>query len=462
LPVVPEKNIVILGGGLSGLSAARRLLDHGYCVTLVEKRPFLGGRAFSFRDGQEGVEVDNGQHVFLGCCAYYLDFLDAIGATDKTYMQPRLRTEVVLNGKSGVLSSTPMLGRLHLLTSFIRYPHLGLADKLRVLYGLLSIKLTDRTKRKSALDEESCDSWLRRHHQTDRAIANLWNLFILPALNDDVRDVSADMALMVFQESLLKRPSDAAIGMAKVGLTSLNGEPAQRFIEERGGELIVGKPARSLNVENGRVSGVELSDGTVLRADAYVSALQYGVLLQLLPDEVAADPFFSRASSLSSSPILGIHIWYDRRIMDQDFVSFLDSSVQWVFNKSLIQGADARGGQYVCISVSGAWRYIDMPKAELKELFIQEMATLFPQARQARVERCLVVKESEATFRSAPGSAKHRLPQTTPIPNLFLAGEWTDTGWPSTMEGAVRSGVFAADAVAERFQREAGVEYGDL
>ena len=446
---LPLKTVVVLGGGLAGLSAARRLLDHGFQVTLVEKRPFLGGRAFSFRDGSEGVEVDNGQHVFLECNSYYRDYLEAIGASHNSYLQDRLKVEVVLDGKRGMLYSSPFLGRLHLLPALIRYPHLSLREKLLALYGLLRVRLTNRAKTAAALDKESFFAWLKRHHQPDRAIANLWNVFILPALNDDVREVSADMGMMVFQEALLKGPENAAIGLPRVGLTSLNGEPAERRLREKGGRLILGKAVRSMAAEDGSISAVELSNGEMLQADAYVSALPFQVLQEVLPSEVARMPFFSRAEALSSSPIVSIHLWYDRPIMDQEFVAFLDSPVQWVFNKSLIQESDGPG-QYVCISLSGAWQHVDTPKDELISAFTDEMARLFPRAGQARLQRSLVVKEPKATFRSSPQAAQHRLPQTTPVPNLYLAGEWTDTGWPSTMEGAVRSGVFAADALAAR------------
>ena len=445
---IPTKKVVVLGGGLAGLSAALRLTEHDFDVTLVERRPFLGGRAFSFVEAREQVEVDNGQHVFLGSFTYYLAYLEAIGAAEMSYLQSRLRVEVVLDGTSGVLRGTPWLGRLHLLPSFLRYPHLGPRDKLLAIYGLLMVVLTNRSRKSEELDQESAYDWLKRHRQTDRAIANLWNLILLPTLNDDVRDVSADMALMVFQEGLLKGPNEAAIGLSRVGLTSLNGDPAHRRLEEMGARVMLGKAVRSLRVEDGMVRGVELSNGLVLEGDAYVSALPFAELLQSLPEETGGNGFFSRARALRSSPIVGIHLWYDRTIMDQDFVAFLNSPVQFVFNKSLIQGAKGTKGQYVCISLSGAWRFVNRPKDELAEQFIGEMARLFPRAREARVERSLVVKEPRATFRSAPGAARSRLPQATPIPNLFLAGEWTDTGWPSTMESAVRSGVFAADKVA--------------
>ena len=446
----PAKKVVILGGGLSGLSAARRLLSHGYDITLVEKRPFLGGRACSFRDREADVEVDNGQHVFLGCNAYYKDFLRAIGAMDRVYLQKGLRAEVIRNGTRGVLSSTPFLGRLHLLPSFLRYPHLGFKDKLLAAYGMLRVMLTNRARHAAQLEAETGYEWLKRHHQTERAIDNLWNVIVLPALNDDVRDSNADMTLMVFQETLLRKASDAAIGFSKVGLTSLAGEPAQRYIAEKGGEPVLGKAVGSIEARDGLVTGVRLSDGSVLKADAYVSALPFDVLLDVLPDDVARGEFFSRAAGLGSSPIVGIHLWYDRQVMDQVFAAFLDTPVQWVFNKSLIQGSDGADGQYVYISLSGAWQHVDKPKEELREIFAKEMARLFPRARDAEIGRFLVVKERKATFRSVPGAAKHRLPQATPIPNLFLAGDWTKTGWPSTMESAIRSGVLAADAVAAR------------
>ncbi len=377
---LPARKVAVLGGGLAGLSAARRLLEHGCEVTLVERRPFLGGRAYSFRDGNDGPEVDNGQHVFLGCCTYYVDYLRTIGSFDQTYLPQRLRAEVVLNGVTGVLSGVPFLGRLHLVPSFAAYPHLGLKDKLLVAYGLLRARLTNRAKNASALDGESAYDWLKRHHQTDLAIDRLWNLFVLPALNDDIRNVSADMALMVFQEALLKGPSDAAIGLSRVGLTSLNGEPAARLIRDAGGSLLSGKAVRSIEVSDGEVTGVHLSDGSMLHADVYLSALPYWTLLETLPEGVAGNPFFSKASELESAPILGIHLWYDRRVMDQDFVVFLDSPVQWVFNKTLIQGDDRGNGQYVCVSISGAWQFAGVPKGELIETFTQEMARLFPRA----------------------------------------------------------------------------------
>lgn len=444
--ITPPEKVLVLGGGLSGLSATLRLLEHKLQVTLIEKRPFLGGRAFSFQDRATNVEIDNGQHIFMGCCTYYIDFLETVGAMDRAYLQSKLQVEIVRDGETGTLTSTPSLGRLHLLPSLLRYPHLGLRDKILAIYGLARISLTNRSKHKASLDRESGYNWLKRHHQTDEAIDNLWNLIVLPTLNDDVRNTSADMTLMVFQESLLNNPKDATIGYARTGLTSLNGEPAERYVEEAGAQIILSRSIDKIKVSDNKVTGVEMGNGQVIEADAYISALPFTTLLNTLPQRISSSPFFKSLSNLSTSPIVGIHLWYDSPIMDQDFIVFLDSPVQFVFNKSLIQQSNGRG-QYVCISLSGAWQYIDRPKKDLIDVFTTEMKRLFPRAREAILERSLVIKEKQATFRSAPGARKHRPTQSTPLSNLFLAGEWTDTDWPSTMESAVRSGVFAADAL---------------
>ena len=386
----------------------------------------------------------------MGCCTYYLDLLRAFGVCSQTFLQDRLEVEVVRDGKRGVLSSAPLLGALHLLPSLIRYPHLGPGDKLLALYALARAKLTDRSRQAGELDGETFYDWLKRHRQTDAAIENLWNLVVLPTLNDDVRHVSADMALMVIQVGLLGGPSDAAIGYSRVGLTSLVDAPARRWLEGRSGVVVSGASVRALRIENGRASHVELASGRLLHGAAYVSALPPEELLRILPQEVAGGPFFSAITHHTYSPIVGVHLWYDRPVMEQDFVAFLDSPIQWVFNRSKIEGSSNSNGQHVCISISEASEIVDRPNQELRSMFVREMEKLFPRAREACIRRFRVIKERRATFRCVPGIAGRRPPPLTPIPNLFLAGEWTDTGWPSTMEGAVRSGVLAADALASR------------
>ena len=265
------------------------------------------------------------------------------------------------------------------------------------------------------------------------------------------------MALMVYQEGVLKSRNSANIGFSKVGLSELMGSPARELIQAAGGDILSGKKVTRLILEDAAggsgkvVAGVELAGGETLHGDIYVSALPFGDLGPILPQDLADSPFFRGTRELATAPIVNVHIWYDRQVMDtagEPFVAFLDSPLQWVFDKTRMQGADPAGpsGQYLCVSISGAWDYMDMPKAEVRRIVLEEMEAAFPSAAEAQVRDVLVIK-SPATFRCTPGSAALRPSTITPIGNLFLAGDWTNTGWPSTMEGAVRSGAAAAEAV---------------
>ena len=432
------------------MAAACHLLDAGFQVTLVEKRPFLGGRAFSFVDPETSQEVDNGQHVFMGCCTYYINFLKKLGTYQHTHLQPNLSVKVRdPDGPTGRLTSAPLLpAPFHLLPSFLFYPHLGLKDKAKALNALVRIALTNR--RKPSLAEESFHQWLRRHGQTQRAMDNFWDLIIRPTLNDDIRNVSAAMGLMVFQEGLVKHRHSANLGFPRIGLSALMGQPAQQYISAKGGRLLLGRTVTGIRVEGDSVREVAMARGEILLGDFYISALPFDALSALLPPEQREGAHFRGLKELSSAPIVDIHIWYDRPVMKGDFEAFINSPLQWVFNKSAIQGTSGAAGQYLCISLSGAWEYIGKPKEELRHTFLQEMARAFPAATEARVERFIVVKEENATHRCLPGTAALRLGTETPIKNLLLAGAWIDTGWPSTMEGAVRSGVKAAQVIVAR------------
>ena len=441
---------MVIGGGLAGLASACSLLDHGYRVTLVEKRPFLGGRAFSFRDPETGQEVDNGQHVFLGCCSAYIGFLERLGVLDRTARQDRLRVPVVdPDGHVGVIGAFPWLpAPLHLLPSFLAYPHLGWRDKLRAMAAFLRIWRTDRNAARERLEGQTFLQWLEARGQSPRSVERLWDLFVLPALNDASSAVSAAAAFMVFQEGLLGGRHNADIGYSRVGLTALISDAAQALIRSRGGDVLLDRSVLSLDVQDGTVAAARLSGGQVLEADCFVSALAWDGLQRLLPAPWAEEPAFAAAASIEASPIVGIHLWYDRKVMDEEFVAVVDSPLQWVFNKSRIQAVDGPG-QYVCVSLSGAWEFAPMSKDALRELFTAELERMFPRAKDARIERFIVVKQLAATFRSTPGAEGLRPTTVTPISNLFLAGDWVQTGWPSTMESAVRSGVQAAQAAAD-------------
>ena len=453
-----KPRVIVLGGGLAGMAAACHLLDAGWRVTLVEKRPYLGGRVFSFTDRETGQVVDNGQHVFLGCCTYYIDFLEKIGTLNRAYLQERTGVEVVKpGGPTGRIAAGRLPKPLHMLPSFLAYKHLGLWDKLTTVYALLRLNATDRTKPR--LQQQTFAHWLRRHRQTQRAINNFWNLIVKPCVNDDVKDVSAAMGIMIFQEGLLKSPQSSRIGYAREGLSTLMGDAAKAYLESNGATVVTGQSAAALllnddtNSDEPQIAAVQLANGNTLQADVYVSALPLANLTPLLPQTLAETPFFASLQNLQTAPIVNVYLWYDRPVMEQDFVAVVDSPLQWVFNKTAIMGRNDTHGQYVTVSLSAAFDYVNQPKDALQQMCIEAMKDAFPKARHAHVTRCLVVKQENATFRCLPGSDRSRPAPQTPVQNLFLAGDWIDTGWPSTMEGAVRSGVAAAKAVLKAGSR---------
>ena len=465
----PSSDVVILGGGIAGIAAALSLLDAGRRVTLVEARQFLGGRAFSFTDAAAGPPVDNGQHVIVGCCSAFIEFVERLGVREAWHLQPALRVPVFdRQGKGGLLASSWLPAPFHLLPSFLAYPHLSALDKLCTLAGMARAKFADR--RQPRLEKITFYQWLREKGQSERAIQNLWNLVVEPTLNDNVRDVSAAMGLMIVQNGMLQGRHSANLGYARDGLLQSIGAPARKLLDEQGARLILGNPARRVLLESGPSEGsragsvigpvvgpvidIELASGERVNGQNYISALPFNALLGVLPQAVAKLDFFQDIKGLEWSPIVNVHLRYDRPVMDEEFCAFVDSPLQWVFNKNRTLAAGATGsvndsGQHLTISVSAAWDYINRPREELTRHFIAEMAEVFPAAREAQVEWVRVVKQREATFRCRPGANKLRPGARTPIPNLFLAGEWTNTGWPSTMESAVRSGCNAAQAIIQ-------------
>ncbi|MFQ6029925.1 MAG: FAD-dependent oxidoreductase, partial [Dehalococcoidia bacterium] len=345
-----------------------------------------------------------------------------------------------------------MVYSLALLPALLAYPHLSAVEKLRALWALGRARCTDR--RQPRLERITFYQWLKQRGQSERAIQNLWNLLVEPTLNDNVREVSAAMGLMIVQDGMLQGYHSADLGYPLDGLLPALGEPARQLLEQRGVGLRLGGTVRELLLESQQALGVKLASGEVISGQYYVSALPASSLLEILPAEVDDQPWVERLKGLETSPIVNVHLWYDRPVLEGDFYAFVDRPLQWVFNKSLIlQEAHPEEinaeEQHICISLSAAWQYIDRPREDLARQFIDEMAEAFPLARSAEIKKVTVVKQRHATFRCLPGAGDRRPGSRTPVANLFLAGEWTDTGWPSTMESAVRSGYNAARAIIE-------------
>ena len=441
---------IVIGGGLAGIAAAMRLAEAGWKVTLLEARRTLGGRVFSFDDpaGDGNALLDNGQHVIVGACRTFIEFLQHIGAWQYWHLQPQLDAPIYdRSGRRGRLYGVNLPPPAHLLPAFLAYPHLGSMDKLRAVRGLLAAMRTRRSD--PALEQITFDQWLRANGQSERAIRNLWQVLIEGTLNDRAGAVSAAMGLMMVQDGLLESRGAANIGYPTAPLQDAVGEPARRYLAARGVRILTGCPARRIAIDAaGAVCGVSAGNGMMLSAAVYISAAPFWTLPGLLPAALAAREPFAGIARLESAPIVNIHLRYDRPLMSDRFCYFVDSPLQWVFNRSAIHGAAVGAGvQELTVSISAAWEYIDCDRAELAARTDAEVRRALPAAASAVLCAASVVKQRNATFRCRPGAAVWRPGPVTPVPNLFLAGEWTATGWPSTMESAVISGYNAAAAV---------------
>jgi hydroxysqualene dehydroxylase len=428
------RRVVVCGGGLAGVAAACEAALAGASVTLVERRPFLGGRAFSFVDRESGREVDNGQHVFLGCCPAYMSLLRMLGTLGHTTLQRRLDAPVRdREGRRGALRAAPLPAPLHLGPSFAAYPLLSARERAAALPALTALTALGPRARER-LDERSFADWLAEHGQGERAVARFWDLIVLPTCNDRADRVSAALAAFVFRRGFLGSVRGSAIGWSRVGLTRLVDPAVRVWLAARGGRVLDGRGAAA--VEPGLVT---LSDGERLPADAIVLALPPGRVRQVAPAALPGDP------GLGASPIVNVHLWYDRPVMDEPFTAVVDSPAQWIFNRSAMGArADAGGAHHLAVSISGARDEIDVPRARLAATLRAEVEHILPAARTAGLVASAVVKEPHATFAAAPGQATRRPGPATPMPGVALAGAWTATGWPATMEGAVRSGIRAA------------------
>jgi squalene-associated FAD-dependent desaturase len=318
--------------------------------------------------------------------------------------------------------------------SFAAYPHLSAREKAAAARALVALAAL-RPAARDALDDTSFADWLADHGQSPGAVERFWDLIVLPTCNDRSGRVSAALAAFVFQEGFLRTAGGSAIGWSRVALTRLVDPAARTFLAARGGRVISG-----VAVAEAGPGGVTLADGEHLAADAVVLALTAGRTRAVAPDALPADP------GLDQSPIVNVHVWYDRPVMDEPFTAVVDSPAQWIFNRSAMGGTDGPG-HHVAVSMSGAREEVRVPRAELAARIRAELEHLFPAARAAGVLATAVVKEPAATFASAPGQAARRPGPVTPLPGVVLAGAWTGTGWPATMEGAVRSGIRAARTV---------------
>jgi hydroxysqualene dehydroxylase len=432
--------VAVVGGGLAGIAAALRCADAGAEVVLLEAKPRLGGLTHSFR--RDGHWVDNGQHVFLRCCVDYLALLERLGVADRVELQPRLDIPVRRPGRAAPyrLRRNRLPAPLHLSGSILRYGALSWPERLRFGTAALALRRVDRNA--PASDAQSFGAWLAAHGQSRRAIDALWDLVGIATLNAPAERASLALAATVFQLGLLTEASAGDVGWSRVPLQELHGDAAAERLGAAGARVLCGRKAYRLRAEGaGWLVGCREGETVV---DRVVLAVPPTEAARLLPAGGVPLPQ-GWAEGLGSSPIVNVHVWFDRAVLDGPFSAGVDSPVQWVFDRTMQAGVHS--GQYIAVSLSAAVDWIDLPTARVRERILPALLELLPAARSAAVLDFFVTRERHATFAPAPGTAAMRPGPVTGVPGVFLAGAWTDTGWPATMEGAARSGNAAAAAL---------------
>ena len=444
------QNVIVIGGGLAGLSAGVALAEAGWRVHMFEQRPFLGGRATSYVL-PNGEHVDNCQHVTLGCCTNLEDFYRRVGAQDKIKYFDRLLFQDP-QGRTGVMRAGMLPAPLHMTGSFLTFAPLALADKKCIASALLDIlRGKGHTGDLDTPGGISMLQWLEKRKQTPRAIERFWRVVLVSALDEELDRTDARFGVDVFWKGFLSNRTGYRMGVPAVPLAELY-DGCQAEIERRGGEVNLRMPVRAIHFANGALESIEFDGGRRESAEAYVFAMPHQALAELLPQEIQKiEPSLAQLGNIRVSPITGVHFWFDREVMQEPFVTLLETTTQWIFNKTALYGANHGSGkvkgQYLQLVISASYDLLQKPRQEIIDLCLAELRHALPRAREAKLLKATVIKEAAATFSPQPGVDRWRPKQQTRVRSMFLAGDWTATGWPATMEGAVRSGYLAAEAV---------------
>lgn len=443
-PMSQPATVGVIGGGLAGLAAGCALADAGYKVTLFERRPYLGGRASSYEHPATGEVLDNCQHILLGCCTNLIHFYRRLGVEDKIRWYDRL-TFITPDGQRAEIGPSLIPAPFHSSPSFLHFGLLDMRDKLGVARAMLSLieHVPKDTKSTNFLD------WLRSRGQTQRAIDRFWGPVLVSALNEELDRVSVYYGAMVFRDAFLKSAEAGRMGVPTVPLSDLYGQAAE-YITERGGSVHLRAAVEHFD-PSGELVKVNVN-GEECPYDFVVPAVPFQGLERILPDTPESDSIRACLTQFESSPITGVHLWFDREVTELDHAVLLDRTIQWMFQKSRIQTGRTSGplaaGSYLELVVSSSKSLLDKGRNEIIDLALRELSEFFPAVKEARLLKGTVVKEVHATFSPSPGLEAHRPSPGSPWSRVFLSGDWTDTGWPATMEGAVRGGYASAQALA--------------
>jgi len=444
---------IIIGGGVAGISAACALADAGVHVELIEKRPMLGGRASSYVDGQTGEILDECQHGTMRCCTNLADLLERLGVHDRIRYFSDLHF-LDSEGKRSVINRCGLPAPFHTSLSFLTFRSLGLGDKIAIGRAMLAML---RAQPGPGWDQIDAAAWFREQRQTERAVLRFWRPILVSACNEELDRISCTHAFKIFRDGFLAHPTAYEFGVPRVPLGVLYTEPTLAYLKARGGCAHLRTIVDSVESDDGGISSITLQNGETLTADYYVSGMQFDLLLKLLPAERTADaPYWENLRSIELSPIMGVHLWLDRPIDCPSALAILDRPTEWIFNKTALfditkQGEAAPiglgpgGGTYLSLVMSASRRFMGVDQQEIVDTAMRDVRACLPHAANAGLLRSRVVRWPKATFSPKPGIESLRPDQRSPIRNLYVAGEWTQTGWPSTMESAARSGYRAAE-----------------
>jgi squalene-associated FAD-dependent desaturase len=444
--------VIVIGAGLAGLAATTALASRGYQVTLVEARGRFGGRAGSFTDSTTGQMIDVCQHVSMGCCTNFAHFCKTVGID--RYMQPQPCLYFMTKDRRvSRFSAGRLPAPLHLAGSFLGLHYLSYSEKLHIAYGLACLRATP-----SSADPPFV-TWLEEHRQAPATIARFWGLVLTSALNEVPEKIGLKYARKVFVDGFMRHRRGFEVELPTVPLGRLYGEELEAWFREHQVEVIFQQAVKSLEVRDERVAGALCRSGELLQGDRFIASVPSDRLIELLPEEIIEnESYFSNLKKLEPSPITSVHLWYDRQVLQHPHVVLVDCLGQWVFNR----GEVCPGEFYLQVVVSAARQFRGLTHDQVQNLIVTELQQLFPEAARAAILRTKVVTERGATFSAFPGVDSLRPDQRSPLINLYVAGDWTNTGWPATMESAVRSGYLAAEKLLEDSHRKEKLVQPDL
>ncbi|MDB5388999.1 MAG: pds [Planctomycetaceae bacterium] len=437
-------HVVIVGGGLAGMAAAVALVKSDFRVTLLESRPRLGGRASSFVDQTTGTTIDNCQHVNLGCCTNFLHFCQETGIADSLRTEHSL-TFVGPNRRLHSLKASWLPAPLHLLPSFARLSYLSWYDKWRLAWGLRAL-----AHRRNATSEMLMSDWLVQQRQTPGTISRVWQVVLVSALSETLDRITVRDARKVFVDAFLANRHGWEMQVPTVPLDTLYSERVGEWLRSHHVDVRQQVGVKQIAIADNRVQHVVLRDGQLIDADDLILAVPARLVAALLPSGIAQHPTLSQLEQLEWAPISSVHLWFDRPFLPVPHATLVDRLSQWIFSRGSTVQPDGTLAEYYQVVISASRMLANRTQLEIVADIVRELSEIWPEAAAARLLKSRVVTEHKACLSMLPGNDKLRPDQATIVSNLFLAGDWTRTGWPSTMEGAVRSGYLAAEAICRR------------